>query len=223
MSNGVCYVYWIHLPEHTDMFTTGYIGFTSKSVEERWETHKYTASSIVARKKNHKLYNCMNKHGHEKFIVETICIADEEYALWLENKLRPVEQIGLNVAVGGASPYIGRKHSAVTLKKMSDKLKGKKPSNETKKLMSKSQTRHKCSRSNKQVLLSAESLYNLWNESKCSAYLLAKQTGHGRTELNKLVKHFMCGWIPSKDQEHLIWCEHYLAEQRKEPNDTQPV
>jgi len=21
-----CYVYWIHLPEHTDMFTEGYIG-----------------------------------------------------------------------------------------------------------------------------------------------------------------------------------------------------
>lgn len=42
-----------------------YIGKTTKTIEHRWKVH-------VADSKRHKskLYNAMNKHGHENFIIE---------------------------------------------------------------------------------------------------------------------------------------------------------
>ena len=41
----MAFVYWIHLPEHTDIFTEGYVGFTKLTPHERFKTHKYNLTT----------------------------------------------------------------------------------------------------------------------------------------------------------------------------------
>ena len=126
MSDGVCYVYWIHLPEHTDVFTQGYVGFTSATVERRVKEHVYLAKKKPKRTSCARLYHSINKHGIDKFIVETLCVCDKEYGLWLENKLRPEERIGLNIAVGGSAPMLGRKRDPAATEQGAAKRRGAK-------------------------------------------------------------------------------------------------
>lgn len=118
MANGVCYVYWIHLPEHTDVFTTGYVGVTSKTVEERFSKHVSDATNNNWR--TYTLHNAIRKYGAENLIVSTLIIGDEDYCYLMEAKLRPEKWTAWNVAKGGSSPPspAGRVH------KESSKAKG---------------------------------------------------------------------------------------------------
>ena len=95
----MAFVYWVHLPEHTDMFSEGYIGFTSKTVHERWIGHL----KEVSRKRcpNYPIYNNIKKYG-DSIIVDTVMEGDAEYCLYIENKLRPSEKIGWNLQEGGS-------------------------------------------------------------------------------------------------------------------------
>ena len=86
-------VYWIHHPEHTDMFTQGYIGIT-KNIAKRFEEHKNRPS-------NTHLKNAINKYGWDNLVKEVILVADKAYCLMIEAKLRTKEQIGWNVNKGG--------------------------------------------------------------------------------------------------------------------------
>jgi hypothetical protein len=97
-------VYWIHLPEHTDMFSEGYIGMTRKTAKVRFYEHKSSAKSGNS---NLPILNAIRKYG-DKLIVETLVICSSEYAVWLENKLRPEKAIGWNLAVGGEFPSVDR-------------------------------------------------------------------------------------------------------------------
>lgn len=122
-------VYWIHLPEHTDMFTEGYIGITKHNAQHRFQGHVYAArrsdkSSVIG--------NVIRKYGPGNLIVDTLVICTEEYAAWLETKLRPEKGIGWNMAVGG--DYLGgsRTVSDQARKNMSEAQKGRKLSEDTK-------------------------------------------------------------------------------------------
>ena len=123
-------VYWIHLDEHTDLFTQGYIGVTTKTAEERFEQHCNNAfwPSIPRT----KLYNVIRKYGAENLIVETLVVSDKEYAYDLEYKLRPNRNIGWNLAIGGSVPQSlkGKKHSEASKEKMRKAKLGKKQSQE---------------------------------------------------------------------------------------------
>ena len=89
------YVYWIHLPEHTDVFTEGYVG-VSKYPERRLTEHKKF-------KRNSHLTYAFKKY---KNIVHTILLqGPEDYCFEIETKLRPTEEIGWNLAVGGQGGY----------------------------------------------------------------------------------------------------------------------
>lgn len=106
-------VYWIHLKEHTDLFSEGYIGFTSKTAKERFYHHLVQSrrnpyKRYKTRECTH-LYSSIRKYGSENLIVSTLVIADTNYCLDLENKLRPCKNIGWNIAVGGRRPNIGIK------------------------------------------------------------------------------------------------------------------
>lgn len=109
-------VYWIHLPEHTDMFSQGYIGFTAGTTVKRWKEHCRDSKRSDGGG-CYKLYRALLKHGHDNFIVDTLCICENDYGLWLENKLRPTANIGYNLAVGGLAPMLGRKHTEETIQK----------------------------------------------------------------------------------------------------------
>lgn len=94
-------LYWIHLKEHSDMFSQGYIGVTTLGTKERFTHHKRQST-----KKSSKtvITSAIRKYGDE-LIVDCICIGEESYIYDLENKLRPVKAIGWNLAVGGEKPF----------------------------------------------------------------------------------------------------------------------
>lgn len=91
-------IYWAHIPSHTDMFTEGYIGITSKPLEDRVWQHKSAARQGVKR----LFYDALRKYG-EDVIFETILVCGREYAKLIENKLRPSPWIGWNIACGGST------------------------------------------------------------------------------------------------------------------------
>ena len=113
-------VYWIHLPEHTDMFSEGYIGVTKNTAKDRYRLHCQHAERN--QDKNYLIYNVINKYGSENLIVDTLVICTEDYAYDLEVKLRPDKKIGWNLAAGGvnAGNYSGYTLSDKTKKKMSE-------------------------------------------------------------------------------------------------------
>jgi group I intron endonuclease len=89
-------LYWIRHQDHTDMFHQGYIG-VSKNVEKRWYDHKtYT--------ENAHLKNAITKYGWDNLVKEVVLIADDDYCLDIEAKLRPTDQLGWNIVKGGGMP-----------------------------------------------------------------------------------------------------------------------
>lgn len=90
------FVYWIHLPEHTNLAIEGYVGI-AKNFEQRMFAHKSCAKTG----KEQTLYKAIRKHGWDNLIKEIILIADNNYCLEIEKKLRPKERIGWNIACGG--------------------------------------------------------------------------------------------------------------------------
>lgn len=119
-------VYWIHRPEHTDVFTQGYVGVTSKTAQERYKVHVDTSNAKSSRKS--VVHKAIKSIGKDNLIVDTICIAEEWYCYDLENKLRPDKSIGWNVAIGGTKPpgVKGLPVSQETRDKLSKAQKGRK-------------------------------------------------------------------------------------------------
>jgi hypothetical protein len=93
---GSSVVYWIHKPEHIDIFTEGYVGITNKQVSKRWYKHKLDAKEDGSL----PVHRAINKY--DDIIFEVILAADSrEYCQEIEKKLRPSINIGWNVAQGG--------------------------------------------------------------------------------------------------------------------------
>ena len=96
-------VYWIHLPEHTDILTQGYVGLTKQGTKKRFWSHKNSAKDP---RSSHKIISkAFNKYG-DKIIVTTLVVCDKDYAKFFENKLRPTDFIGWNMNAGGYTPSI---------------------------------------------------------------------------------------------------------------------
>ena len=94
-----CSVYWIHSPNHSNMFAEGYIG-VSKDVNKRWNYgHKGGQKNNCH--DNIILSNAINKYGWDNLIKEIILVADSDYCYDIEKKLRPEELIGWNISIGG--------------------------------------------------------------------------------------------------------------------------
>ena len=119
-------VYWIHHPDHTDMFSQGYIG-VSKSAKRRFVEHARS-------KANRHLRFAIDKHGWDNLVKKEILIAEEAYCLDIERKLRPMDGIGWNLVMGGGKPppsyghkrlvgnklNVGRKHSVESRQKRTE-------------------------------------------------------------------------------------------------------
>lgn len=111
-------LYWIHLPEHTDMFSEGYIGITKHTAQHRFRGHK-KAANHTKRNTNCPVYNAIRKYG-DTLVVSTLVIGSVEYVLDLEAKLRPDIKIGWNIRSGGGTPkVVGSKHTEQAKAKMS--------------------------------------------------------------------------------------------------------
>lgn len=90
------FVYWIHLPEQTNVAIEGYVGI-AMNFEQRMSAHKSCAKTG----KEQTLYKAIRKYRWENLVKEIILISDENYCLEIEKKLRPAPRIGWNIAVGG--------------------------------------------------------------------------------------------------------------------------
>lgn len=123
-------VYWIHHPDHTDMFTQGYIG-VSKFVEKRWKQH-------CKRTQNRHLKFAIDKYGWDNLIKEVVLVSSKAYCLMIELKLRAKDAVGWNIVKGGGMPpdvtgntfakgrpswNKGLTHSEEARKKISDSVK----------------------------------------------------------------------------------------------------
>jgi len=83
-----CCVYWIRLPEHTDITKEGYVGITN-NFEVRMHQHREN-------ERNKKVFE-----NFDKAICSIILIGDRSYCREVEQKLRPKPYIGWNNAIGG--------------------------------------------------------------------------------------------------------------------------
>jgi len=97
-------VYWIRAPHHSDMFSEGYIGVARKA-EKRWKYgHQWAFKQN--RHDNPILVNAVNKYGWDNLVKEVVLVSDEEYCYDIESKLRPSENIGWNINIGGTRPPV---------------------------------------------------------------------------------------------------------------------
>jgi hypothetical protein len=93
-------VYWIREKSHTDLTSQGYVGVSSK-VEKRFASHKGMWSGT-----NVHLKNAIKKYGWDNLQKEVLLIAEKDYCLEIEKKLRPADKIGWNLVMGGGHPPI---------------------------------------------------------------------------------------------------------------------
>ena len=112
----MAFVYWIHFKEHDDIFSQGYVGITSRTVQQRFNQHKKPD-----KKRSSVIGKIMMEHGNS-VIVTTLCECSINYAGELEFKLRPSEKIGWNLAIGGNTV----KSTKEGRQRVSDALKGRK-------------------------------------------------------------------------------------------------
>jgi group I intron endonuclease len=91
-------VYWIHHPSHTDMFTQGYIGITARFARRMFEHKALTTNKYLS--------NAIKKYGWDNLVKKVILVADKEYCVDVETKLRSSDEIGWNLVKGGGIPPI---------------------------------------------------------------------------------------------------------------------
>lgn len=91
-------VYWIHLPEHSDYTSDGYLGVTT-DFGVRMNGH---LTNIQKNKhKNPHLVDAVQKYGWDNLVKEIILSGDEAYCYEIEEQIRPKKTIGWNIAPGG--------------------------------------------------------------------------------------------------------------------------
>lgn len=76
-------LYWLHLPEHSDIRFEGYIGVTD-DLTKRLRSHKHRFKALW-----------------HKIIVKPLIMGTTKYCFDLEKILRPSRKIGWNQAAGG--------------------------------------------------------------------------------------------------------------------------
>ncbi|CAB4195323.1 hypothetical protein UFOVP1640_10 [uncultured Caudovirales phage] len=108
-------VYWIRHPDHTDMFSQGYIG-VSNNFNGRLKAHKRRAGE-----RSLHFQNAIKKYGWDNLIKTQLVIGTADYCYLLENKLRSTQDIGWNIQPGGDrnASIKGKKRSKETCKKIS--------------------------------------------------------------------------------------------------------
>lgn len=114
-------VYWVCLPNHSDMFKEGYIGISNKSLVDRKRNHISHAKD--QNRSKYAFQNAILKYG-EQLIWKVILESDFEYCKDMERKLRPEPQIGWNISVGGNVPGYGRVVTDEERKKQSERNSG---------------------------------------------------------------------------------------------------
>lgn len=99
-------VYWIRAAHHSDMTLDGYVG-VSKNAQKRW-LYGHSWAHRKGRHDNAKMANAISKYGWDNLIKTVLVVADENYCYDLERKLRPTDNIGWNLVIGGGKPPVAK-------------------------------------------------------------------------------------------------------------------
>lgn len=211
-------VYWIRFPEHTDLFSEGYVGVTKTNTKARFRGHLQYSKS--GRGKTSRIVNIIQKYGREGLVLETLVICDLEYAYELEAKLRPEDRIGWNVSPGGeiCRNYGGYTLSEDTKKKMSEArrgvpyppefgikisqaLKGRVNGPLSKESLDKREITRFYNNMDKysDVWSVADKCYQFYLTG-LSSHLTEKQMSLRKQSLKNMFYRFADGWVPEKDQ-----------------------
>lgn len=223
--NKRCWVYWIHLKEHTDITTNGYVGITTLGVADRYARHISAARRVHKTGRRSIISHVILKYGSD-LIVTTLLEGSQEYCQLIENKLRPSAQIAWNIAPGGSGTRAGMKNTPEHVEKVATANRGRKKAPEVVDAM-------------RQRAVVQFAFDNAWEHPYCnkdvwalcdvlySHYLQNPKDGR-RTVGNKLgippdsimkpLVKIKEGWNPNDDTEWLAFKEQYLLE--KELNET---
>lgn len=109
------YLYWIHLSDHTDPYTQGYIGIT-KNPERRFNQHRMSSQSH-----NPHVKEAVDNGTAIFTVLHEVSSLDEAYDL--ERKYRPRSNIGYNKHPGG-NGGVGHSMSEEGRKNISEGRKG---------------------------------------------------------------------------------------------------
>ena len=220
-------VYWIRSISHTDIFSQGYVGVTTKTALERFNQHIKTAR--VPSSKKSIIHKVIKSYGTENLVVETVCICEESYAYDLEFKLRPKEFIGWNQIVGGTKPpsNLGKSMSDSAKAKISLANSGPASPAKLEALLKNSKfktgyLRDEASKKKHSETLAANRPWNnpaanksFWANAEkfyqdfCVGLTIVDvQSKYNltRNNLKTMFKHFKLGWNPTEDQK---WLEDF--------------
>lgn len=122
----IAYVYWIRLPEHTDVLTQGYVGVSINPSYRFWEHRNDVKRGTHC---NAYLSRVILKYN-DKLIQSVILKGTTEFCYFIEEKLRSESCIGWNLNKGGICPPSskGKTLSTEHKKKIGQSNKGKRHS-----------------------------------------------------------------------------------------------
>lgn len=102
------YLYWIHSPNATEMFKEGYIGVSTKPYN-RFKAHRSCLRNLQRAKESYTedFIKAFNSEALVMNIIDCGKLAD---MLHKEYILRPTENIGWNIAVGGKMNHVCAKY-----------------------------------------------------------------------------------------------------------------
>lgn len=152
-----------------------YVGFTSRSINERYSSHKNNA---FRQNRKSKLYSAMRKYGVDCFVIEQIYEGVD--ALQKENYYITYYNCEYNMTAGGESNQLGRTWNMSEETKR--KLRKPKPprTEEHKRNLSKSLTGRKLSEETKKKIgnSSIGNQHNKGNTNRAKTYLVTYPNGN---------------------------------------------
>lgn len=154
-SNHTC-VYWLHLPEHNDMYTQGYIGVSNNPTHRLWEHF----NDVKTNSHCNPYLSCVIKKYPNQLIQTILFEGEKDVCYNYEEELRPTKNIGWNLNKGGDCPPSnkGKKFSDEHRANITKSKLGKKRApitNETRRKLSQSQMGRKHSEEHKEKVRQA--------------------------------------------------------------------
>lgn len=216
----MCHVYWIHLDTHSDILTEGYIGITSKTPSVRFNEHKCAAKSSDS-----IIHRAIRKYG-KQLKISTLLEGSLDYCLSIEETLRPTENIGWNMAIGGLS---GTPHTIETRLKISEAQKSlwtperreyfskmKKGLPLSVKTIAAQKEKRKLTpswleaKADKDFWTMADVFYEFFKEnSNRSRRVFASEFDIPASKFQVILKKFKNNWNPLQDESWIEWSNNY--------------
>lgn len=217
-------VYWITPDIGDDFRKQGYIGITSNTLHKRMFAHRTQYSKFCEGDNKvgcKKLYSYVKQHGGwENLHIKILCEGSTEYCLELEEKLRPIPNIGWNTRVGGDKHVMyQRKFTDETRKRLAAVRQTWVMCEETRQIMSEQRTgkgnpmfgvkpwnNGSATKISKLTWFHAEEIYKNWCESRSGVKVLSRSfPALNYHTIDSMIRKFRKGWIPHQD---ICWLQY---------------